>query len=72
MMVLIRFWRRRTKKTALRVLEMKYNIFFYFYSRFRTFFSRIRIFPDKIRIRTQKKSMIRIWEKNPDPKHWLQ
>ena len=38
MMVLIRFWRSLTKKTMLRELDMKYNIFFYFNFSFRTFF----------------------------------
>ena len=34
----------------LRVLHMKYNIFFYFNPRFRRFFSQIRIFPERIQI----------------------
>ena len=50
------------KKTVLRVLDMKYNIFFYLYQypSFRTFFSRIRIriFPDRIRI---------LADQDPDP-----
>ena len=39
------------ERQCLRVLDMKYNIFFYFYPSFRMFFSRIRIriFPDRIR-----------------------
>ena len=32
MMVLIRFWRSLNKKKQLTVLDMKYNIFFYFQS----------------------------------------
>ena len=83
MMILIRFWRSLTKKDSvktLRVLDIKYryNICFYFYPSLRTFFSwiRIRIFPDQIRIfgrsgsGLRKKSLIRIREKKPDPKHW--
>ena len=39
MMVLIRFWRSRTKKDNVKtVLDMKYNTFFYLNYSFRTFF----------------------------------
>ena len=61
----------------LRVLDMKYNIFFYLSSNFRTFlFTDPDFFgsdPDfcPIRIRTQKKRLIWIREKNPDPKHCI-
>ena len=68
------------KRTVLRVLDMKYNIFFYFYSSFRTCFSRIRIIrldPDfwSIRIREKKNKNIRntvqksIKYANTDPEH---
>ena len=61
-------WRSLTKKDSV---DMKYNIFFYFYPSFRTFFSRILI---RIFCRSgsglRKKSLIWIRKKNLDPKHW--
>ena len=68
------------KKTVLRVLDMKYNIFFYFYPSFRTFFfhwsgsgffrigSGFLADPDPD---SEKKSDPDPGKKNPDPKHWI-
>ena len=61
----------------IRVLDMKYNIFFYLNSSFMTFSSRIRFFPDRIRILadpdldSEKKADPDPGEQNPDPKHWM-
>ena len=56
----------------LRVLDIKCNIFFYFYSSFRTFFSRIliRIF-GRSGSGLRKKSDPYPDKKNPEPKHWI-
>ena len=75
MMVLIRFWRSLPKRTMLRVLDMKYNIFFYFPilgrffhgsgSRFFRIGSGLLADPDP----DSEKKVIRIRGKKPDPKH---
>ena len=58
MMVLIRFWRSLIKKTAFRLLEMKYNIFFIFTLVLGRFFpARIRIF-DRSGSGLRKKNLI--------------
>ena len=64
------------KRQVLRVLDMKYKISYTFTLVLGLFymdpdFSRSDPNFWPIRIRTQKKSLIRIREKNPDPKHWF-
>ena len=70
MMVLIRFWRSLTKKYNAKSAryEIKHLFTYTFTPVLGRFFTDSDFWPIWIRIRTQKKNLIRIREKKPDPK----